>query len=393
MSARLTYFWLEWKRAIKRLPHIAAGALVLMLLMSMIAFAASKLLYGDAAFKRIAVGVILPKDDLVARKAVAMLGSLDSVESVCDFKYMNEKQALSQLKSGKIYGVMSVPAKFVQGILDGSNMPVTIILPQSSALEGKLLKELTQAGARTLGSAQAGIYAGDELLEEYGLPAKTKRLELDLNKLFLKYSLPREDYFRTVQVSATGDVDTLTFYGISAFVLYLLLAAIPISGYLKPEGRVLSQKLRLMGLGSFTTLAAKLLGVMFLLFAATLPALAVALTLGLLPFHWQLIPALLLLCGSAASLILFFYEAAGTLMGGVLLLFLGGTALLFLSGGFLPLAFLPAPAREAARFLPTTFLLNGAKMMVTESYKNAAWAELLFMTAACYGLSVGVKRR
>ena len=102
---------------------------------------------------------------------------------------------------------------------------------------------------RTLGSAQAGVYAGDQLLLNYDLAGGISQLEADLNRIYMAYSLPRADLFEHVKVSATGDVDTLEFYGISAFVLYLLLAAIPVSGYLAPESRVMSQKLSLAGIG------------------------------------------------------------------------------------------------------------------------------------------------
>lgn len=393
MSARLTYFRLELKRACKRLPHMAAGAIVLMVMLGTIAFTASKMLYGEAAVGRITIGVVLPDNDLVSKKLVSMLGSLDSVKSICDFRYMDEDQAIKLLKNGEIYGFMSVPKNFVQSIMSGTNMPVTFTLPEDGTLESGIFKELTQAGARTLGSAQAGIYAGGQLLETYGLESLTGQLELDLNRIYMEYSLPREDYFRTVRVSATGDVGPLEFYGISAFVLYLLFAAIPVSGYLSPESRVMSQKLSLMGVGPWTGLAARTAGLAALMAVAALPVLAAAVHMGFVALRWQVFPALALVCLGAASMVLFFYEAAGTLMGGVMLLFLGSVVMLFLSGGFLPLVFLPAPVRALAAWLPTTFLMNGAKMLVTGNYAATAWLWLTLMTVVCYGLAVGVKRK
>lgn len=55
-----------------------------------------------------------------------------------------------------------------------------------------------------------------------------------------------------------------------------------------------------------------------------------------------------MVCLGAASLVVFLYQAAGSLMGGVMLLFLAVTAMHFLSGGFLPLVFLPTTFRAAA---------------------------------------------
>ena len=52
MAAKLVYLKLELKRALKRLPHMAAGAIVLMAMLGTIAFAASKLLYGETTLER-----------------------------------------------------------------------------------------------------------------------------------------------------------------------------------------------------------------------------------------------------------------------------------------------------------------------------------------------------
>ena len=130
----------------------------------------------------------------------------------------------------------------------------------SAGTESLIFRELTEAGAGILGSAQAGIYAGDELCRIYGLETSVLQLESELNRIFLSYSLPREDYFRYYKLAATGDIDTLTFYGISAYVVFLFLAAIPASGYLLSWKKVMKQKLRMAGIGGGERAAARAAG-------------------------------------------------------------------------------------------------------------------------------------
>ena len=209
MSARLVYLRLELKRACKKLPHIFAGAIVLLLLAGTIALLSARMLYGETSSGRITVGVVLPEGDAVAKKALAMVSSLESVKSICDFEYMNKEECLDKLKAGKLYAVMEVPEGFVQDIMNGTNTPVKILLPKGAGLESRIFKELTDAGASTLGASQAGIYAGDELLYLYGMADSVSGLEADLNRIYMGYSLPRMDYFKNVRVSATGDVDTI----------------------------------------------------------------------------------------------------------------------------------------------------------------------------------------
>ena len=182
MSARLVYLRLELKRACKKLPHIFAGAIVLLLLAGTIALLSARMLYGETSSGRITVGVVLPEGDAVAKKALAMVSSLESVKSICDFEYMNKEECLDKLKAGKLYAVMEVPEGFVQDIMNGTNTPVKILLPKGVGLESRIFKELTDAGASTLGASQAGIYAGDELLYLYGMADSVSGLEADLNR-------------------------------------------------------------------------------------------------------------------------------------------------------------------------------------------------------------------
>ena len=96
-------------------------------------------------------------------------------------------------------------------------------------------------------------------------------------------------------------------------------------------------------------------------------------------------------CLSAASMIVFLYQAAGSLMGGVMLLFLTVTAMHFMAGGFLPLVFLPASIRAAAPFLPSYIFMEGMKMTVTSVMDPVIFVRLAAVMAVCFLLSLWVE--
>ena len=305
MSARLVYLRLELKRACKKLPHIFAGAIVLLLLAGTIALLSARMLYGETSAGRITVGGVLPEGGAVAKKALAMVSSLESVKSICDFEYMNKEECLDKLNAGKLYAVMEVPEGFVQDIMNGTNTPVKILLPRGTGLESRIFKELTDAGASTLGAGQAGIYAGDELLYLYGMADSVSGLEADLNRIYMGYSLPRMDYFKNVRVSATGDVDTIHFYGISTAVLFLLLSAIPVSAYLASGSASMKGQLALIGVGKGTLIAARMLGLGMLFMAVALCTALGASFAGLIELNLPGLAALLMVCLGAASMVVF----------------------------------------------------------------------------------------
>ncbi len=49
---------------------------------------------------------------------------------------------MARLRAGKLFGVMEVPEGFVQDIMNGTNTPVRIILPEGAGLESRIFKEL-----------------------------------------------------------------------------------------------------------------------------------------------------------------------------------------------------------------------------------------------------------
>ncbi len=431
MSIHRIFWKLEIKRALGRLPQLLAGVVVLLFLTGTTALFASRALYGEQASGRIPVGVVLPEEELLAKKALSMIASLDSVNSLCDFLYLDRAGAMEGLKAGKLSAVMDVPEGLVRGIMEGTNVPVRIIFPQEAGVESRIFQELTDAGAGTLSAAQAGIYAGNQLCRSYGLESRIPLLEADLNRIFLSYSLPREDYFRHSLVNATGDLTTAAFYAASAYVLVLLLGAVPVSGYLLPSPVVLARKLRMAGVGPLSQVLARTagLGVLFLAGSVELFLAAAALGVwGSLAGGWSgqsgagtggsqsgagiggsraggwnllseaapwdsladkllLAAALVLVCLAAAALVVLVYRLAGNLLGGILLLFLLATAQHFLAGGYLPLVFLPATVKGLALLLPSGILMDGAGMMLTAQWNPAVFGRLAMLLAVAVALA------
>ena len=100
MRTYMIYLLLTGKRLLRQLPCFLAGLAVMVLLVGMAAFSASKVLYGETSLKKIEVGVVLPEDDALSEKITKMIASLDSVESLCDFSYLEHDEAFQKMKSG-----------------------------------------------------------------------------------------------------------------------------------------------------------------------------------------------------------------------------------------------------------------------------------------------------
>mgnify|MGYP006875996819 CR=1 FL=1 len=51
---------------------------------------------------------MLPEDDALSEKITKMIASLDSVESLCDFSYLEHDEAFQKMKSGELQAVFEV---------------------------------------------------------------------------------------------------------------------------------------------------------------------------------------------------------------------------------------------------------------------------------------------
>ena len=168
MRTYMIYLLLTGKRLLRQLPYFLAGLAVMVLLIGMAAFSASKVLYGETSLKKIEVGVVLPEDDALSEKITKMIASLDSVESLCDFSYLEHDEAFQKMKSGELQAVFEVPSGMARGILDGTNQPATIWFPDESGLEGTVFRELAESGSSMLGTSQAAIYAANKIFKYPG---------------------------------------------------------------------------------------------------------------------------------------------------------------------------------------------------------------------------------
>ena len=329
-----------------------------------------------------------------------MVSSLESVSSLCEFVYLDEEEGRRQMEKGAIYALMLIPDQLLEGIMNGTNDPVTIVFPEQAGLEASIFRELTDAGTEILKTAQAAVYSTDELLGDMGRTGQIPQAESDLNQMYLKYALSRSVYFKTEQVSASGDVTTEVFYGISCAVLAVLLLGIPASGFLRPFSPVVEKKLYLSGFSRPMRLWARTAALAFLFALATAAPFFVCLVKGFFQSGLFSIPVWLLVCVCASGWVILIYEVGRSTLAGVSILFLSTIVMMFMAGGLIPSVFLPEAVAGAGKFTPVFFLMEAVKWMVSEDMSGragqlAAWApvlRLLVLEGAAFCLAAAVRR-
>lgn len=382
---RLVYLKLEIKKAFTAFGHMLMGAITLMFLIGIIAFSATKLLYQDTVVQKMTVAVVQQEESNLSTLALNTIASMESIQGICEFVFMEMEEAVEALEKRELYAILVLPEQLIEGIMDGKNTSAIVILPDNMGIEAAVFKEVTDAGAVMLGSAQAGIYAVDDYLRQHDMAGSVEEAEYILNKVYLGSALSREDYFSQIEVSVTGSLNTVEYYISYGIIFFLLLCGIPCATILKEDGTALRNKLRFSGIHNLEMVIAKIIAIaLLLLFVMVLLGSIILVTVyivtgksaGISIFSIFL---LFLITLAAASMLVFIFKVSGNPVGGVMLLFITSIVMIFCSGGFIPSAFLPETIRNISPWLPTTILGNQVGSILTGIYSFGNTLKTIFI--------------
>lgn len=365
MKFFLTYLFLSIKKNLKICVSSLFSSLLLIALVLSVAYLGTRLLYQDQKIGALEIGFYKdPKEVEDSNKAaINIIENQESIAKLCHIQKFSYKEGVSMLKKGKIHAFVVLPKNIIEDIMYGENTPIEVMSIGDSGMESFLFTELCTSATTTLSSAQAVIYSVTDFCRANGLRSNVKEVLEDLNYLTLKYAFSRGPYFKQEEVSSTNQFTTLEYYIVSAFVLFLFLFAIPFAKTYAEPSLGFSKKLNTVGIGPFLQLmidAVSLALTFFLFVSAILLLLSVGHFIKGFYFKPSHYFGLFILLLSMTGFFLLLFRICQTSMGGVNLLFLSSVILIFLSGGFVPLAFLPNSIKTISHFLPTTLWLTEA---------------------------------
>lgn len=213
MKTKLLFFIFEWKQYIKMIPLVLMQSILFGIIILSLGVYAAQAVYGETVIGQIRVGIVSEEENRLSEMLTGFVQSMESVKDNCSFQLMTREEAESSLEQGEIYAAIMVPKGMLEGILNGNNIPAQVLINHSfSQMEAEVFMELTEAGSRLLGTAQAGIYASDDLLRKAGRQDLIQETEEELNAAYLKYAMNRNAIFKITQVNAVKNGNIVEYY-------------------------------------------------------------------------------------------------------------------------------------------------------------------------------------
>ena len=342
-----------WRELCQRRWLLAELVLLCLALPMCAGPAAQKLLSDGVSFSAITLAITAPEGDPVPGLLEQYMGNMRDIRQYCTFRAMDEAGAAAALESGEVTAILVLPENFVQGVMNGSNPDVRLVVPSDRPLESLLTLWVGQSAADILSSFQAGVYAVLDLYEASPPDGLSwNQTMVDINLRYIQWTLNRQNLFALRQVAATQTLPVQLHYELSVLA-YLGLSLAPLFSGLYGSRRLTARRrLRCLGRGS-------LLGYLGDLTACT----AVIFLLAAVPMALLAQEGILSALGAAAVFALFcavfgslccLVTASAASCGG--LAFAVALAAMGAAGGILPPVMLPRTLRELSGLSPVAWL-------------------------------------
>lgn len=335
-----------------------ANLLLMLLLLAFLAVVAGKALYGDHAFAKITVAVTTPEQDDLTDMLLRFIASMDSVKSICEFRQMEQEEALEELQGGKLQAVVALPARFYEDVDLGKNTPAVVYFPKDTGFGGVLFRELLKDGVSMLQTAEAGVYAtyaciedGEDLVTPYGEVGNL------LARAYFGAVADRTVLYDSSVISPFGETDASGFYTVTGVLVLFMMCGTGFAFIFDRSSVFVLQRLRQSGAGALILTFEKIL---VMLTGLLVPAVVVMTISG----KWGYIAHVIILLLSLSAYFFALYELAGEGQRGSILLLLVNIGQLLPAGVALPVSYLPPAVARFGVYLPASGWLALARGIV-----------------------------
>jgi len=237
MRTFFTYFLLEYKKSIKVLLKSFGSTLMMLLLVIAGIWAVSHFVFQSHIFQPIRVGMVIDEDDEKIKMITKIVATMESVESICEFVYVNEDEAKKLLAEDALSVAIVLPENFYEDVDSGYNTPVTVYISGNTSLNQRVFQELLTDGVSLLRTSEAGVYSVLSVAREYPAELSRKKIGNVISEIYIEEAFYRGRIFASDVYSALGEMDLYQYYFVSAITIFLLMSGLNYSIFVSEEDK------------------------------------------------------------------------------------------------------------------------------------------------------------
>ena len=386
MKTWIAFFIVECKRTGKTLLKSIGSFCACLLLTAVLVAAFSAIMQNAQVFQKVNIVIAIPEGESISRLATQYISSMDSVRSVCDFYYLDEQEAVEQLKQGTLQAVVLLPEGFYHDVQVGINPPAQIYFPKDAAQNTQVFEELVTAGVSFLQTAEAGVYAALDTASYYGVELQGAGLGDTIAYLFAHQMLKRDSVYSAKMLSTMGNLSVAEYYYAAGLVILLMMCGIQFGFLYGKRNRSVEDKLKIRGVGSIRQSVVKILVMTEFLYVTGLLYYFAGIGIAgwtktyFVFFQGTTWYALLLLCLGIAIYFHVLYELSGSSSQAAVFVFAVNVITIIGAGVLIPEAYLGKEIAGISRFLPMKYWnVYAAGMLEGEIPKDSVAGTVFFL--------------
>lgn len=407
MYQSLMLLRLEIKRAMKSLPQLIAGALVIFAIMGLIIVFTVISENEGTVTKKMSVDLAANNNTIIETVGMDVLSNMEIAENNLNISMVeSEDEGIKRFENGETDALIIFPDNYIASVDRGENLPAKVYLRNSGySFTVSLIAKLCGVAGDLLAAAESSSYAAGDLCNEFEIRQYKSEILEDVDVINARMILSREDNFSKLTIYGENNVPIAMEYACAVLVMITLLWGISCGTMIKSDSPVLVKKLEanLLPLSKqiFFKLVALicLMGTMFLILcvaviAAFLLKPDVFEMIGITDV-WQivmLIPMSIPTVICASAIVLFAFTAASNQIGGILLLSLGTVAMGYASGCLMPAVYLPMTIRNSFGLWPTYYMKQQAINAISGKPDFACMMMIMLFAVAFYAASAALMK-
>jgi len=179
---------------------------------------------GSDAFKRPTVAVVDEENSLLSRMIIGFVEGSDFVAPLFRVEKAKEKEALRRFAEGSCSAVICLPENFVEDVSYGRTSNGTILLSGTLGSYSYIVEAAAQFGEKMLAAGQYGVFAGEDLIRDYGRSRQEhEQFLLAVNTKLLKEALDsNENYYEILMTDYDGTTLSAENYYLTAWIAFVL---------------------------------------------------------------------------------------------------------------------------------------------------------------------------
>lgn len=382
-------FGIEFKRTCKVLAQSVVGFLFFLMLSIGIMVVGSKTFMDSNVVQKIQIGVSIPQGESLLKMATRMISNMDSVDSVADFHYLSEEEALELLDDNKLAVVIVIPESFYEDVDSGINPPAILYFNENSSLSMEMFAEIVRSGVAYLQAAESGVYATADATRPYQLYVDRTKLGDTLANMYMEVIMDREDIYVDCLNSPFGQLQVYGYYFATGALVLMLFMGILFPFLYHKRNRGYEEKLRIYGMKGLRRDSMKILIMSFFMSIVWITMYVVASRISThyrvyaVNFSWQGIACIVFLTVALASFFNLIYSYLSGADGDSLCLLAIDIIMVLCSGMVIPPSYMPHWMEVVGNLLPLKhfFALFGSVIMEEISYQEL-WI--------CIGYLIGI---